>query len=314
MVSVIIVARNAEKNIISCVDSILNQFEEGDQWELIIVDGLSTDKTKEIVIDYLSHKNVVYRIENNTRKTLASGWNMAIQLAQGEYIIRPDAHAELLEGYVKTGIEYLRKNDAIAAVGGTLNTIADSFIGRMIAMVLSNPMGVGRSLFRIGVTKDTYTNTAVYAVYRKKIFEIIGDFNEKLNRNQDIELHQRITNAGYKFLTSAYMKATYHSRTTFCKFLKQGFWNGYWIIKSHSFYINHLIPLVFLLSLIISSLISFSLFYFILFFHLILGCIAFIWKSKMYNPLKLIVLEGLTISLHLIYGIGSLYGLLRLLC
>ena len=53
MVSVIIVVRNAEKNIIACIDSVLNQFKEGEQWELIIVDGLSVDKTRKIVIDYL---------------------------------------------------------------------------------------------------------------------------------------------------------------------------------------------------------------------------------------------------------------------
>ena len=54
MVSVIIVVRNAEKNIIACIDSIFCQFKEGELWELIIVDGLSTDKTKEIIIDYLN--------------------------------------------------------------------------------------------------------------------------------------------------------------------------------------------------------------------------------------------------------------------
>ena len=312
MVSVIIVVRNAEKNIIACIDSVLNQFKEGEQWELIIVDGLSVDKTRKIVIDYLKQKNILYRIENNPQKTLASGWNKAIRLAQGEYIVRPDAHAELLEGYIKVGVEYLRKNDAIAAVGGTLITKANSVIGRMIAIVLSNPMGVGRSLFRIGVTKDTYTSTAVYAVYRKSIFNIVGGFNEKLNRNQDIELHQRIVKAGYKFLTSARMKAIYHSRTTFYKFLQQGFWNGYWIIKSNSFHINHLIPLIFVLSLIMPYLIAPFLFYAILLFHLVLGFIAFIWKSKVYSPLELIILESLAISLHLMYGVGSLYGLIRL--
>lgn len=312
MVSVIIVVRNAEKNIIACIDSIFCQFKEGELWELIIVDGLSTDKTKEIIIDYLNQRNIEYRIENNPQKTLASGWNKAIQLAKGEYIVRPDAHAELLEGYIRTGVEYLRENDEIAAVGGTLITKANSFVGRMIALVLSNPMGVGRSLFRIGVTKDTYTNTAVYAVYRKSIFNIVGGFNERLNRNQNIELHQRIVKAGYKFLTSACMKAIYHSRATFYKFLQQGFGNGYWVIKSNSFHINHLIPLIFILSLIISSVIAPFLFYAMLFSHIVLGIIAFMWKSKVYNPLELIVLEGLTISLHLMYGVGSLYGLLRL--
>ena len=312
MVSVIIVVRNAEKNIIACIDSVLNQFKEGEQWELIIVDGLSVDKTRKIVIDYLKQKNILYRIENNPQKTLASGWNKAIRLAQGEYIVRPDAHAELLEGYIKVGVEYLRKNDAIAAVGGTLITKANSVIGRMIAIVLSNPMGVGRSLFRIGVTKDTYTSTAVYAVYRKSIFNIVGGFNEKLNRNQDIELHQRIVKAGYKFLTSARMKAIYHSRTTFYKFLQQGFWNGYWIIKSNSFHINLLIAVIFVLSLFMSYLIAPFLFYAILLFHLVLGFIAFIWKSKVYSPLELIILESLAISLHLMYGVGSLYGLIRL--
>ena len=47
---------------------------------------------------------------------------------------------------------------------GVLITKSETYTGNMIAKVLSNPIGVGASLFRVGVKEDTYSDTAVYAV------------------------------------------------------------------------------------------------------------------------------------------------------
>lgn len=310
LVSMLIIVRNAESYIVKSIDSLINQGLKKDEYEIIIVDGLSSDNTIKIAKKYLEKNNINYRILENNKKTLASGWNIGLKASKGEYVVRPDAHAELLEGYVKTAINKLQQDKSLMAVGGILITKSSKYMGNMIAKVLSNPIGVGSSLFRIGVKKDTYSDTAVYAVYKKRIFEEIGFFDESLERNQDINLHLRILQKDYKILTSPDMKAVYYNRTTLKKFILQAYQNGFWVTYGKSGHLRHMIPMLFLFSIIVSlfskilQLILYPLYFIVILF-------AYILKSKEYNPINLLVLLILTFTLHISYGFGSLVGLIK---
>lgn len=310
LVSMLIVVRNAESDIVESIKSLINQRFEKKQYEIIIIDGLSTDNTIKIARQYLDNNSINYKILENKNKTLATGWNIGIKASSGKYVVRPDAHAELLNGYVENGIKKLRNDESLASVGGVLITKSSSYMGNMIAKVLSNPIGVGASLFRVGVKEDTYSDTAVYAVYKKEIFDKVGLFDESLERNQDIDLHMRISEKGYRFLTSPEMKAVYYSRTSLKKFISQAYDNGYWVTYGKSGHFRHMIPMLFLLLMIISL---FSKILKLTIYPLYIGVVIFsyIIKSKEYNPLNLLVLLGLTFLLHLSYGFGSLVGLIK---
>ena len=194
-VSVIIVTRNEERYILDCIKSIEAQFEEHDTWELIIVDGMSDDKTKKIASRYLSGVNYSYQILDNEKKILSSGWNIGIKNAKGQYVVRPDAHGALHEGYIKYALETLEQNPDVTAVGGVLETKARGFWGIIIKEALSSRVGVGNSSFRTA-TQSGYYDTAVFALYRKEIFDKIGYFNENLVRHQDNDMHRRVKEFG----------------------------------------------------------------------------------------------------------------------
>ena len=51
-ISVVVGIRNEERYIEECIDSLLNLDYPKDSYEIIIVDGMSTDKTKDIVQKY----------------------------------------------------------------------------------------------------------------------------------------------------------------------------------------------------------------------------------------------------------------------
>ena len=311
LVSMLLVVRNAESYIEKSLYSLINQGFKKDEFEIIVIDGMSEDKTKEIAKNILEKENINYKIIDNPKLNLPSGWNLGINLANGEYIVRPDAHAELLDDYVKIGIEKLEKDSKLAAVGGVLITKSNTYIGKLIAKVLSNPIGVGTSLFRIGVKKDTISDTAVYAVYRKEILEKVGGFNENLTRNQDIDLHKRIQNLGFYFITTPDMRAIYYSRTNLKKFIKQAYENGFWVTYGKSGHFRHLIPLLFLITIFISIFISSKLFFLIMGIYLLAVAFAYIYKSKEKNIMNLIVLSILTFILHTFYGLGSLIGIIK---
>ena len=59
------------------------------------MDGMSGDGSKEIATQYLKNQNYSWIVLDNPKKILASGWNIGIKAAKGEYVLRPDVHAIL---------------------------------------------------------------------------------------------------------------------------------------------------------------------------------------------------------------------------
>ena len=109
-VSVLIVFRNEARHIEHCIASIEAQFEPGQAWELLLIDGCSTDNSRELVEQYFANRSDVrWQLIHNPDKTLATGWNLGIQAASGTYIIRPDAHAALHPGYIGTALKVIEQ-------------------------------------------------------------------------------------------------------------------------------------------------------------------------------------------------------------
>jgi len=317
-VSVIIVARNEEEYIINCIKSIEKQFSRDDNWELILVDGLSEDRTKEKALSYLSNKKYKWRILENEKKILSSGWNLGIKEAKGKYVIRPDAHSLLGDNYIKIGMKELQKRESenVVGVGGVLVNKGKGLLGEAIADLFSSRFGVGNSKFRVGVNKPQYTDTIVFGLYRKEIFDKVGLFNEDLIRNQDINLHKRILKKGYKLLTHPDMKIVYFVRNNLVSLVKKAFNDGYWLIYS-GFRVRHLIPFLFVLYLVL------VIFFLFLGFNCTLTCFiplySYLAMSTFFslrdgkNWLNKFLLMFLYPVFHLSYGVGTLLGLIGIL-
>lgn len=305
-----IIVRNGEKFIERLIISLIDQNIPSDNFKIIIVDGMSTDKTVEVAKKILLYRKINFNIIENKHQSLASGWNLAIKNTNSEFIIRPDVHSELCTGYIKNGIEKLKNQPNVIAIGGVLITKSETKTGELISKVLSNPIGVGPSLFRIGLKKDVFSDTVVYGVYRTNIFKKIGYFNENLARNQDIDLHNRLKKQGYKMITSPSLKAVYYSRSSVKKFLNQGYDNGFWVGKGYGNF-RHLIPMLFFLSLVLLSIINFKLTLLLLFIYMISVLLSFIYYSKLSNPLNLVKVLILTFLLHINYGVGTIMGFLE---
>ena len=311
IVSMLLVTRNSEKFIASALYSLLRQGYKKDRFEIILVDGESKDLTLDIAKQILLQSKISYLILSNVKHTLAHGWNIGIRHARGEYIVRLDAHSELLDNYVKRGIDKLKKDSLLVGVGGVLKTQSKGIVGSVIAKVLCNTVGVGPSLFRVGVQKDTYSDTAVFAVYKKNIFDECGFFKESLKRNQDIDFHRRILACGYKLLTSPNMQANYYSRQTFKDFIVQGFQNGFWIVKSKEYFLRHLIPFLFVCVLFISLFINLKLTFFILIIYFTITT-YFFTKRNRFKIIDLLLFNAFVLSLHISYGFGSISSAINL--
>ena len=324
-VSVLIVTRNEEKYIIECIKSIKGQFSEDIKWELIIVDGKSTDDTVKLASAYLEENAVYpYQILSNREKILATGWNIGIEAAKGEYIIRPDAHSILYPGYIQEGIKTLQKKPEVGAVGGTLKTLSKGFWGDLIKIALSSKIGVGDSSFRVGA-KSGYKDTVVYGLYRKEIFENVGFFNEFLQKHQDTEFHARVLKKGWKFWLNNDMTAGYYCRDSMVKLARQMYKIGLHIpdlIKGKyviGIQLRHLIPFFFFSALIASFILGFAFEFFLylalvqltIYLAILTGfSILNIFTNKKLS-IKYLLLIPIIFTMHFFYFLGTFTGFLK---
>lgn len=325
LLSVIIPCRNEEKFISKCLDFVVASDYPKSKLEVLVVDGMSKDKTREIITRY-SKKYFFIKLLDNPKKYTPSALNIGIKSARGKIIIRMDAHATYAKDYISKSLKYLKEYKA-DNVGGVIKTIprGNNLFSSAITLVLAHPFGAGDAYYITGSKKPRWTDTVFGGCYRKEIFKKIGLYNENLIRSQDIEFNLRLRRAGGKILLAPDIVSYYYPRTNLWEFSVHNFINGFWSIYPFKFTkkllrLRHYIPLVFVSGLIgtgilgIFSLIFFRLFLFIISLYLIVN-IYFSLKIA-YNKKDLRYLFLLPIvfgSRHIGYGLGSVWALINLL-
>ncbi len=320
-VTAMIVVRNEERYIKAAAASLLNQRYPKDCFELLIIDGHSEDGTieaaKEAVDAYeQEHGKVQVHYLENPKRLLAAGWNIGIQAAKGEYVVRIDAHAQADPDLIGKCVRILQEKPDVACAGGRIETEPLTEKGRLIADVLSSPFGVGNAKFRYA-EKSGYVDTVAYGVYRKSVFEKAGYFNEEFMRNQDNDMHGRIKKCGGKFYLETSVKSTYHARENVKGMMKQAFGNGKWGIigwktseSKEGISLRHMIPLFFVSGNLL--LITAGIFrkgfrwMFLMMYLLYFGMAIYFAMEKTRNIGRVMKMCGCYWMLHVSYGMGSL--------
>lgn len=201
LVSVIVPCFNEEKFIRSLIENILQQDYPGDRLEVFLVDGLSTDRTQDIIREYHERHPHVHLLVNEKR-FVPYALNLGIRKASGEVIVRMDAHSEYPVNYISTLVNSLFTLGADNVGGTWITKPANSSVkANSIAIALSSAFGVGNSHYRLGVREIKKVDTVPYGCFRRTLFDRIGLFDEDLLRNQDDEFNARIIeNGGLIFL------------------------------------------------------------------------------------------------------------------
>ena len=324
LVSVIIPCRNEARFIGKCLDSIISGDFPKDKLEVLIVDGDSEDRTGEVVADYARRHSFI-RLLHNARRIVPAGLNAAIRSAQGEIVLRMDAHAVYASDYITKCVRGL--NDTAAdAVGGIWITLPGdaSVLAKVIALVLSHPFGVGNSHFRLGLKTARQVDTVPFGCYRRNLFTTVGYFNEELVRNQDIEFNLRLKRAGGTVLLLPDIVCYYYARANLIELGKQCYGNGFWVIYSHrfckkSYSARHLVPFMFVCALLgglllaafskiaLQAWLGMTLVY-------IIANLACSTRLAIKNKIGRLHYFFTTFFLmHAAYGLGSLAGFFRLL-
>jgi succinoglycan biosynthesis protein ExoA len=165
-VSVIMPIRNEEDFIARSLGAVLAQDYPQDKIEVLVVDGMSTDKTRQIV-QRISRENPHVFLLDNPQKIAPYALNRGLAAAKGEIIVRVDGHCEIAPDYVRRCVQYL-ENEEIGGVGGPLETIGANDMAQTIAIAMSSPFGVGGSAFRTVQDKTLFVDTVAFPAYRRQ--------------------------------------------------------------------------------------------------------------------------------------------------
>ena len=171
MVTIIIPCRNEERYIGKCLESIINNDYPKDDLEVLVIDGVSDDRTRDIISKYTQQYSFI-SLFDNLKKIVPTALNIGIQNAKGDVVIRMDAHTTYEKDYVSKCVEYLQKR-GVDNAGGVCVTLPgdDTVMAKSIALALSHPFGVGNSYFRIGLKEPKYVDTVPFGSYKKEVFE-----------------------------------------------------------------------------------------------------------------------------------------------
>lgn len=325
MISIIIPTYNEEKYISSCLDSIIAQDYPKDDLEVLFVDGMSKDRTREFIAKYAKKHSFIHLLDN-PHMIVPYAMNIGIKVAKGDIIMRLDAHSHYQNDYCSVLARRLKELNA-DNVGVVCKTDVLNKTPKTLAIreVLGNKFGVGNSVFRTGVSEVKEVDTVPFGCWRREVFVKYGLYDVRLVRNQDIELNKRIINGGGKIFIVPDTYCTYLARETYKSLAKNNFDNGKWNILTvyytkqfKSLSLRHFIPLIFALSIIIPTLLSIVWWPFVLvsLFSLVLyvGLLGFIsLRLSISKKLNFLYLLWSFIALHISYGLGSLGGTLQLL-
>lgn len=262
-ITIIVPCFNEEKTIQLLLDAILGQSIEPEKIEVIIADAMSTDNTRICIREFaIRNPKLTIRVVDNVKRTIPAAINLAAYSAQGEYLLRLDAHSVPASDYVNNSIYLLRSGKA-QNVGGIWEILPgnDSCIARAIARAAAHPFGAGDAGYRISA-KSGFVDTVPFGAFRKVDFVQLGGFDEDLLSNEDYEFNTRLRQNGGKVWLDTSIQSKYYARKNLAELGKQywryGFWKNRMLRKfPNSLRLRQAIPPLFVLTLIILGISSF---------------------------------------------------------
>jgi GT2 family glycosyltransferase len=326
VVTVVVPCLNEARFIGPCLESILTNRFPLDRLDVIVLDGGSEDGTDTVLARYAERYPCVRILENPARVTPAA-FNLGIREARGDLVMIMSAHATFVEGAIAKAVAFSRSSGA-ENVGGRWHIVprSERFIDRAVAAALSHWFGVGNATYRTGTSRSpVWVDTAAYGCYRRDVFAQIGAFNERLIRGQDMEFNLRLKRAGGRTLFVPDIVINYYARSDLRSFVRRSFLNGVWAILPfvYSQHVpvswRHLTPLAFVVGLSAGlglSVTSAGWWPLLLIGgpYVAIGLVASARVARQQGQWRLAIVMPLVFAtLHVPYGLGSLWGAARAL-
>lgn len=251
-ISVIMPVYNEAAFIEGSLRAILDQDYPAERLEVLVVDGMSDDGTREVIRRVAEVDGRVGLIDN-PKRIIPAALNAGLVSARHAYVARMDGHTLVPPDYLRRCVEVMHQSGA-DCVGGRWVYAGTTYVGRAIAAAMDARFGVGTSRWR-GARMAGEADTVPYGFMRRDQALALGGYNELLLTNEDYEFNYRLRRSGGRIYYSPEICMTYYVRSSLKALWRQYFRYGMWkarMLQLHpeSLRLRHVLAPLFVLGLL----------------------------------------------------------------
>jgi glycosyltransferase involved in cell wall biosynthesis len=320
-VSIIVPCYNEQSTIRPLLEALREQSYPRAGMEVIISDGMSTDDTRGVIAAFQrDFPDLDLHVVDNTRRSIPSAVNRAIESSRGEIIVRLDAHSKPYPDYVEKCVKAVeeKRGDNVGGVW-EIRPGARTWIAESIASAAAHPLGVGDALYR-HARQAAEVDTVPFGSFKRSLIDNVGLFDESLLTNEDYEFNARVRKAGGRIWLDPSIRSIYFARPTLLELARQYWRYGYWKWRMLRRYPGTLrwrqaLPPLFVLSL--SGLALLSLFFppagFVLMGEILLYLSILLFAGlqagvRQRKPFLIVGLPLVIPVMHIVWGSGLLWS------
>lgn len=218
-VSIVMPALNEEHYIEAAIESVMPRSDALD-YEVLVVDGGSADRTCDIVRD-LSRRNPRIRLIDNPRRIQAAAMNIAAKEAdpRARYLLRADCHSHYPEGFAERCIASLIEKKA-ASVVVSMKSEGRGCLQKAIAAASNSRLGNGGSAHRMSGISG-YVEHGHHAAFDRDTYLALGGYDESFRANEDAEYDHRLIASGRRIYLLGDLAIGYFPRSSFLSLARQ---------------------------------------------------------------------------------------------
>lgn len=209
-ISIIVPTYNEAGFVGAAVQSLLPIPEDFD-YEILVVDGGSSDGTVAIV-EALARDNPRIRLVFNPRRLQSAAVNLGVEVANPDagIIVRADSHATYPPGFVERCVRTLQEKQ-VPSVVVTMDTVGVTCFQRGVAAAQNSLIGNGGSAHRRqGASR--FVDHGHHAVFDRAFFQSLGGYDEAVKANEDVDYDNRVIKAGGQIWLETSVPVTYFPR------------------------------------------------------------------------------------------------------
>jgi len=214
---VLVPIRNEERFIKKTLTDLARQDYPESRFEVIVIDGDSTDGTLEQVRAVaLEFPRLALQVLTNPKKLSSAARNLGVKAARGDYALIVDGHVEipnrtlLLEmarATLESGAIVLGRPQRLSATGLSMTQ-------QVIAATRASRIGHSQDSNIYSLSEGWVPPSSVAVMYRLDLFKQFGFFDESFDAAEDLEFNIRLERAGLRCYTSPKFEILYFPRDT----------------------------------------------------------------------------------------------------
>lgn len=220
-VSIVVPVKNGAAKIKDLLDSLMRVDYDRNKLEIIVVDGHSTDGTKEIVSQY------PVKLLTEEKPGVNAARNTGIKNSTGEIIAFTDHDCVIPKDWVKKMVENLQ-DPQVGCVGGQILRYNDDFLARYADESIIPVMRIFKKKAVIEkISSPIYYPVGCNLAVKREAVEKTGFFDERFEYGFDeLEFAERVCEKGYKILLTPEISVKHKHRSTLSELLRQTFRYG----------------------------------------------------------------------------------------